>query len=200
MKVNIFILLSFSIMYLPNSLLAQNNQEIICQKLGEDIGVLIAKSGECTYDEECIIDSTLIFDYPFGCYPITSKETIADKRLIEVLRDLLVRYKAQCPVSGKGCPGVPKELILACRQRKCVNLGLYSETPSKEDSNIILARELYENGTVKSEIPRLAGKKHGVERSYYPNGIVEREITYKNNIADGPEIRYYEDGSVKFVS
>ncbi len=55
----------------------------------------------------------------------------------------------------------------------------------------------YSDGKVKTTVPLVNEKKHGVEKAFYPNGALQSEITYNNGIKEGPATEYYEDGSIK---
>lgn len=53
------------------------------------------------------------------------------------------------------------------------------------------------NGKIKSTVPLVNDKKHGIEKTFYPSGALQSEISFKEGIKDGPAIEYFEDGSVQ---
>lgn len=60
-----------------------------------------------------------------------------------------------------------------------------------------ILKELYPNGTVKTETPLLNGKTHGKKKLFSESGSVLKEEEYRDGKKEGLSIEYYEDGAVK---
>jgi len=76
-------------------------------------------------------------------------------------------------------------------------------TPEKESagegSDIRIAREYYEDGTLKAEIEARGNLRHGITKKYSESGILVSTINYENNLRNGKSTVFYEDGSISTV-
>jgi len=60
-----------------------------------------------------------------------------------------------------------------------------------------VAKEFYESGMIKSEIPFIDGDTSGNATLYYENGHTKFEITYLEDKRDGEQKEYYPTGKLK---
>ena len=56
----------------------------------------------------------------------------------------------------------------------------------------------YDNGQIRTKIPYVNDKIHGIEKEYYENGQLESEIPYVNGKKHGVQKWYYENGKLKW--
>lgn len=57
-----------------------------------------------------------------------------------------------------------------------------------------VARSMYEDGTLRAEIPMKDGKRNGTAKQYHKNGNIFMEVDYVNDIQHGWARKYYETG------
>lgn len=92
----------------------------------------------------------------------------------------------------------PEEQIK--RQEQISNSGS-NATTSKQvswDGNVRMIHR--PDGTLKSTMPYLDGKKHGLGQRYYPDGSVHQAIEYENGVKQGYARTYYESGKLAVES
>ncbi|MBR6331188.1 MAG: toxin-antitoxin system YwqK family antitoxin, partial [Bacteroidales bacterium] len=61
-----------------------------------------------------------------------------------------------------------------------------------------VSKEWYSDGSKKSEVPVVAGRKNGMYRSWYPNGQKKEELTFANGKKQGAATEWHENGVLKF--
>lgn len=59
-----------------------------------------------------------------------------------------------------------------------------------------LVSEYYEDGSLKTAVMCVEGKREGAYKSYYPNGFLEKIIVYRADMRDGDFKKYYENGKL----
>lgn len=83
-----------------------------------------------------------------------------------------------------------------------VSCGPGKEKAKSDDSTTVnangerVARSVYDNGKVKSEIPYKDGKKNGIARTFDRDGSLILELPYVNGVRNGVSKKYYTGGTV----
>ena len=62
-----------------------------------------------------------------------------------------------------------------------------------------IAKQYYEDKSLKAEVPYLNGKIEGIEKQYYPDGKLKSEANFIDGILEGKVIGYYESGKLNIV-
>lgn len=78
----------------------------------------------------------------------------------------------------------------------CEFLKTSDETSKKNDTNVI--KQYRNDGSIKTEVPVLDGKRHGLAKNFYANGKVQQEIHYIRNKKHGLATTYYKTG-IKYM-
>ena len=61
-----------------------------------------------------------------------------------------------------------------------------------------IAKDYYEDKSLKAEVPYLNGKIEGIEKQYYPSGKLKSEANFIDGILEGKVIGYYENGNIEY--
>jgi len=61
-----------------------------------------------------------------------------------------------------------------------------------------IAKQYYEDKSLKAEVPYLNGKIEGIEKQYYPGGKLKSEANFIGGILEGKVIGYYENGNIEY--
>ena len=61
-----------------------------------------------------------------------------------------------------------------------------------------IAKDYYEDKTLKAEVPYVNGKIEGIEKQYYPSGKLKSEANFIDGILEGKVIGYYENGNIEY--
>ena len=61
-----------------------------------------------------------------------------------------------------------------------------------------IAKDYYEDKTLKAEVPYVNGKIEGIEKQYYPGGKLKSEANFIDGILEGKVIGYYENGNIEY--
>lgn len=61
-----------------------------------------------------------------------------------------------------------------------------------------IAKQYYEDKSLKAEVPYLNGKIEGIEKQYYPSGKLKSEANFIDGILEGKVIGYYENGNIEY--
>ena len=61
-----------------------------------------------------------------------------------------------------------------------------------------IAKQYYEDKSLKAEVPYLNGKIEGIEKQYYPDGKLKSEANFIDGILEGKVIGYYENGNIEY--
>ena len=61
-----------------------------------------------------------------------------------------------------------------------------------------IAKQYYEDKSLKAEVPYLNGKIEGIEKQYYPGGKLKSEANFIDGILEGKVIGYYENGNIEY--
>lgn len=115
-----------AVLLLPNSLIAQTNDEK-CENLKKEIQILVDDCKTCKTDEECFVDEGVFLGCPFGCYFIRS-HVCDDGEYLALIEEKNEQQDVNgCPICVYSCPVPPEKHEIGCRQGKCVDLRFYSE-------------------------------------------------------------------------
>jgi len=61
-----------------------------------------------------------------------------------------------------------------------------------------IAKQYYEDKSLKAEVPYLNGKIEGIEKQYYQGGKLKSEANFIDGILEGKVIGYYENGNIEY--
>ena len=61
-----------------------------------------------------------------------------------------------------------------------------------------IAKDFYEDNSLKVEYPHKNGKIEGLAKEYYPNGKLKSEENYVDGQLNGKAITYYENGNIEY--
>ena len=61
-----------------------------------------------------------------------------------------------------------------------------------------IAKDFYEDNSLKVEYPHKNGKIEGLAKEYYPNGKLKSEENYVDGQLNGKVITYYENGNIEY--
>lgn len=61
-----------------------------------------------------------------------------------------------------------------------------------------IAKQYYEDKSLKAEVPYLNGKIEGIEKQYYTSGKLKSEANFIDGILEGKVIGYYENGNIEY--
>jgi len=75
--------------------------------------------------------------------------------------------------------------------------GQHNQTDSATENsneNVSVKKRYADDGSLKSDVEIVDGKRNGVAHNYYADGSVHSEIHYKNNKKHGESTWFYQDG------
>ena len=61
-----------------------------------------------------------------------------------------------------------------------------------------IAKDFYEDNSLKVEYPYKNGKIEGLAKEYYPNGKLKSEENFVDGLLNGKAITYYENGNIEY--
>ena len=61
-----------------------------------------------------------------------------------------------------------------------------------------IAKDFYEDNSLKVEYPHKNGKIEGLAKEYYPNGKLKSEENFVDGLLNGKAITYYENGNIEY--
>ena len=93
--------------------------------------------------------------------------------------------------------------IFAEREAKLEELKYKEETElmyvnDKKEPFTGIAKDFYEDNSLKVEYPHKNGKIEGLAKEYYPNGKLKSEENYVDGQLNGKVITYYENGNMEY--
>ena len=93
--------------------------------------------------------------------------------------------------------------IFAEREAKLEELKYNEETElmyvnDKKEPFTGIAKDFYEDNSLKVEYPHKNGKIEGLAKEYYPNGKLKSEENYVDGQLNGKVITYYENGNMEY--
>ena len=93
--------------------------------------------------------------------------------------------------------------IFAEREAKLEELKYNEETElmyvnDEKEPFTGIAKDFYEDNSVKVEYPHKNGKIEGLAKEYYPNGKLKSEENYVDGQLNGKAITYYENGNIEY--
>lgn len=93
--------------------------------------------------------------------------------------------------------------IFAEREAKLEELKYNEETElmyvnDEKEPFTGIAKDFYEDNSLKVEYPHKNGKIEGLAKEYYPNGKLKSEENYVDGQLNGKTITYYENGNIEY--
>ena len=93
--------------------------------------------------------------------------------------------------------------IFAEREAKLEELKYNEETElmyvnDKKEPFTGIAKDFYEDNSLKVEYPHKNGKIEGLAKEYYPSGKLKSEENYVDGQLNGKAITYYENGNIEY--
>ena len=93
--------------------------------------------------------------------------------------------------------------IFAEREAKLEELKYNEETElmyvnDEKEPFTGIAKDFYEDNSLKVEYPHKNGKIEGLAKEYYPNGKLKSEENYVDGQLNGKAITYYENGNIEY--
>ena len=93
--------------------------------------------------------------------------------------------------------------IFAEREAKLEELKYNEETElmyvnDEKESFTGIAKDFYEDNSLKVEYPHKNGKIEGLAKEYYPSGKLKSEENYVDGQLNGKAITYYENGNIEY--
>ena len=93
--------------------------------------------------------------------------------------------------------------IFAEREAKLEELKYNEETElmyvnDEKEPFTGIAKDFYEDNSLKVEYPHKNGKIEGLAKEYYPNGKLKSEENYVDGQLNGKAITYYENGNMEY--
>ena len=93
--------------------------------------------------------------------------------------------------------------IFAEREAKLEELKYNEETElmyvnDEKESFTGIAKDFYEDNSLKVEYPHKNGKIEGLAKEYYPNGKLKSEENFVDGLLNGKTITYYENGNIEY--
>ena len=93
--------------------------------------------------------------------------------------------------------------IFAEREAKLEELKYNEETElmyvnDEKEPFTRIAKDFYEDNSLKVEYPHKNGKIEGLAKEYYPNGKLKSEENYVDGQLNGKAITYYENGNIEY--
>ena len=93
--------------------------------------------------------------------------------------------------------------IFAEREAKLEELKYNEETElmyvnDEKEPFTGIARDFYEDNSLKVEYPHKNGKIEGLAKEYYPNGKLKSEENFVDGLLNGKAITYYENGNIEY--
>ena len=93
--------------------------------------------------------------------------------------------------------------IFAEREAKLEELKYNEETElmyvnDEKEPFTGIAKDFYEDNSLKVEYPHKNGKIEGLAKEYYPNGKLKSEENYVDGQLNGKAITYYENGNIRY--
>ena len=93
--------------------------------------------------------------------------------------------------------------IFAEREAKLEELKYNEETElmyvnDEKESFTGIAKDFYEDNSLKVEYPHKNGKIEGLAKEYYPNGKLKSEEDFVDGLLNGKAITYYENGNIEY--
>ena len=93
--------------------------------------------------------------------------------------------------------------IFAEREAKLEELKYNEETElmyvnDEKEPFTGIAKDFYEDNSLKVEYPHKNGKIEGLAKEYYPNGKLKSEKNYVDGQLNGKAITYYENGNIEY--
>ena len=93
--------------------------------------------------------------------------------------------------------------IFAEREAKLEELKYNEETElmyvnDEKEPFTGIAKDFYENNSLKVEYPYKNGKIEGLAKEYYPNGKLKSEENFVDGLLNGKAITYYENGNIEY--
>ena len=93
--------------------------------------------------------------------------------------------------------------IFAEREAKLEELKYNEETElmyvnDEKEPFTGIAKDFYEDNSLKVEYPHKNGKIEGLAKEYYPNGKLKSEENYIDGQLNGKVITYYENGNIEY--
>ena len=93
--------------------------------------------------------------------------------------------------------------IFAEREAKLEELKYKEETDlmyvnDEKEPFTGIAKDFYEDNSLKVEYPHKNGKIEGLAKEYYPNGKLKSEENYVDGQLNGKAITYYENGNIEY--
>jgi len=93
--------------------------------------------------------------------------------------------------------------IFAEREAKLEGLKYNEETElmyvnDEKEPFTGIAKDFYEDNSLKVEYPHKNGKIEGLAKEYYPNGKLKSEENFVDGLLNGKAITYYENGNIEY--
>ena len=93
--------------------------------------------------------------------------------------------------------------IFAEREAKLEELKYNEETElmyvnDEKEPFTGIAKDFYEDNSLKVEYPHKNGKIEGLAKEYYPNGKLKSEEDFVDGLLNGKAITYYENGNIEY--
>lgn len=93
--------------------------------------------------------------------------------------------------------------IFAEREAKLEELKYNEETElmyvnDEKEPFTGIAKDFYEDNSLKVEYPYKNGKIEGLAKEYYPNGKLKSEENFVDGLLNGKAITYYENGNIEY--
>ena len=93
--------------------------------------------------------------------------------------------------------------IFAEREAKLEELKYNEETElmyvnDEKEPFTGIAKDFYEDNSLKVEYPHKNGKIEGLAKEYYPNGKLKSEENFVDGLLNGKAITYYENGNIEY--
>ena len=93
--------------------------------------------------------------------------------------------------------------IFAEREAKLEELKYNEETElmyvnDEKEPFTGIAKDFYEDNSLKVEYPYKYGKIEGLAKEYYPNGKLKSEENFVDGLLNGKAITYYENGNIEY--
>ena len=93
--------------------------------------------------------------------------------------------------------------IFAEREAKLEELKYNEETElmyvnDEKEPFTGIAKDFYEDNSLKVEYPHKNGKVEGLAKGYYPNGKLKSEANFVDGLLNGKSVTYYENGNIEY--
>ncbi len=93
-------------------------------------------------------------------------------------------------------PGIIVLFIAGCQEVSQKNKDQQTSPEPEQNDTIKIKKSYYSDGSIKSEVPIVEGKRHGIAKNFYSDGTVSHKVVYENGLRHGASKWYYETGEL----